>query len=131
MEVQFKLKLKNLNFQSLPWIAKNWEVQNLTRNWEKCFLSRKIEFWTHWKFCTYISWKLLPEKKCLSYLKMLIMQISTQTDNQKYRKSTLFKQIGMKFWSPKINILCKTAFISIIKCQTVGLWRSIRKFWNK
>ena len=131
MEVQFKLKLKNLNFQSLPWIVKNWEVQNLTRNWEKCFLSRKIEFWTHWKFCTYISWKLLPEKKCLSYLKMLIMQISTQTDNQKYRKSTLFKQIGMKFWSPKINILCKTAFISFIKCQTVGLWRSIRKFWNK
>ena len=64
LEVQFKLKLKNLNFQSLPWIEKNWEAQNLTRNWEKCFISRKIEFWTHWKFCTYIPWKLLPEKKC-------------------------------------------------------------------
>ena len=46
-----------------------------------------------------------------------MMPISSQKDNQGYRKSaaakesTLFKKIVLKFWNPKFNNLCKIAFI--------------------
>ena len=52
------------------------------------------------------------------YLQMLIMQVSTQTNNHKYRKVlqlkiTLFKKMDLKFQNPKFNILFKIAFIFI------------------
>ena len=53
----------------------------------------------------------------LFYLQMIMMPISSQKDNQGYRKSaatkesTLFKKIVLKFWNPKFNNLCKIAFI--------------------
>ena len=47
---------------------------------------------------------------------MLIIQISTQIDNHKYRKSVETKEkytikVGLKFQNPKFNILSKTEFI--------------------
>ena len=57
---------------------------------------------------------------------MLIMQISTQKDNHKYRKSvatiksTLFKKMGLKFRNPKFIVLYKIAFIFFNKMPT--LW---------
>ena len=49
-------------------------------------------------------------------LQTLIMQISTQTDNHKYRKSVatkkvLIKKMGLKFQNSKLNTLCKIALI--------------------
>ena len=55
------------------------------------------------------------------YLQVLIMQISTQTDNHKYResaatkRSTLLKKRSVKYWNPKFSILCKIAFIDLLK----------------
>ena len=48
------------------------------------------------------------------------MQISTQTDNQKYRKSVAteknaLKKMGLNFQNPKFDVLCKIAFISFSK----------------
>ena len=43
------------------------------------------------------------------YLQMLIMQISTQTDNKKYRKSLVTKKMGLKFQNRKFKILWKIA----------------------
>ena len=61
------------------------------------------------------------------YFKMLIMQISTQADNHKYRRKCcnwkpLFKKMGLKFRNPNFNILCKIAFIFFNKMPT--LWSS-------
>ena len=46
---------------------------------------------------------------------MLTIQISTQTDNHKYRKQAVAKKVysleNWKFWNPKFNISCKVAFI--------------------
>ena len=66
------------------------------------------EFLTLWKALLII----LP-----LYLQMLIMQISTQTDNHKYRqnvrtKNVLFEKMGLKFWKPNFDILCKIEFIA-------------------
>ena len=65
----------------------------------------------------------------------LIMQISTQTDNHKYRKvlqlkKVLLKKMSLKFQNPKFTILCKTAFVFFVKWQPLGLQRS-RSLWNK
>ena len=50
------------------------------------------------------------------YLQMLIMQISTQTDNHKHRESVatkkvVFIKINVKFQNPKFNTLYKLTFI--------------------
>ena len=63
-----------------------------------------------------ILWKALLIILSL-YLQMLIMQISTQTDNHKYRqnvrtKNVHSKKMGLKFWKPNFNILCKIEFIA-------------------
>ena len=64
------------------------------------------------------------------------MQLSTQTDNHKYRKSIatkksmLFKKMGLKSRNPKFNILYKIASIFYMKCQPIGDQRSMRPFWN-
>ena len=53
----------------------------------------------------------------LFYIQISIMQISTETDNQKHRKSiateksAIFKKIVLKFQNPKCNISCKVVFI--------------------
>ena len=77
-----------------------------------------------------------PANTLIFYIQMLIMQISTQKDNHKYRKSvatiksTLFKKMGLKFRNPKFIVLYKIAFIFFIKCQPFGVWRSIRPYWQ-
>ena len=63
------------------------------------------------------------------YLLMLIMQILTQTDNNKCRKSVvtiksiIFKKMSLKFRNPKFNIFCKITFIFYIKCQPFRVHR--------
>ena len=53
------------------------------------------------------------------------MQISSQTDNHKYRKSvateqiSFFEKMGLKFRNPKFNILGKTPFILFNKMTTL------------
>ena len=64
------------------------------------------------------------------YLQMVIVQISTQTDNHKYRKSVvtkkvLFKKMSLKFRDPKFNILCKIVFIFFMNSQPFRVQRSI------
>ena len=58
---------------------------------------------------------------------VISMQISTQTDNHKYRKNVetkkvLFKKMGLKFRNPNFNILCKIAFVLLYKMPI--LWSS-------
>ena len=68
---------------------------------------------------------------------MLKMQVSTQTDNHEYRESgateqsTFFKTMGLRFWNPEFNILCKIAFICYIKCQPFGVQGSVSSFMSK
>ena len=51
------------------------------------------------------------------YIQVSIMQISTETDNHKYRKSiateksAFFKNIVLEFQNPKFDISCQTVFI--------------------
>ena len=57
---------------------------------------------------------------------MLIMQISTQTNNHNYRsvaaKNVYPLKMGLKFQNPKFNILHKTAFIFLYEMP--ALWSS-------
>ena len=93
--------------------------------------SWKMKFWTHWKICTYQQ-DFWPYKS----FKCLIMKISTQVDNHKYKEKVLqlkkipFKKMSLKFWNPKLNILGKIAFFFFIKCQPFGVQRSIKPFRN-
>ena len=63
---------------------------------EICLPLEKMEFWSNLKFCAYY-WILTLGKALLTlftlYLLILIMQLSTQTDNHKYRKSDVTKKI--------------------------------------
>ena len=63
------------------------------------------------------------------------MQISTQSDNHKYKKNAikkvLFKKMRLKFRNPNFKILIKIAFMFLIKYQPFGVQSLIRPFWNK
>ena len=99
--------------------------KNLSSNWGKyVFHGEKWNFEPIGNFAH--TTKFLTIRKpllilLLLYLQMLIimliMQISTQIDNCKYRKSVetkksmLFQTMDLKFWNTKFNILCNIAFI--------------------
>ena len=58
-KVHLRPTLKNPNFESLDELRKVIHISNIIRysitsmNWEKCFPSGKMEFWTHVEFCAY------------------------------------------------------------------------------
>ena len=85
---------------------------------ELCFPLGKMEFWTHLKFCTYKRIFDLgkgPANTLTLYLQTLTMQISTQIDNHKYRKSVAISIVlknGSEVSKPYIQyFICKIAFI--------------------
>ena len=101
---------------------------NLSMTREKC-----VFHWEKWKFehigqCALTEECLTLGKALLIFLSFYIltleMQISTQTDNQKYResvateKSALFEKMSLKIRNAKFNILRKVAFVLFIKMTT-------------
>ena len=108
--------------------------KNLLMNWVKyVFYWEKLNFVSIGNFA-HTAGFLTLEKVLLIllplYLQMLIVQISTQADNHKYRKSVvtkkvLFKKMSLKFRDPKFNILCKLVFIFFMNSQPFGVQRSI------
>ena len=106
---------------------------------EICFPLGKWNFEPIWNFThttEYLTLGNLFLILILSLYLQMLMQISTQTNNHKYRKSITTKKVyslknGILFQNPKFNILCKIAFIFYMKCQPFTVQRSMRPFGNK
>ena len=82
-----------------------------------------------------VAWKIYWEKLNFEAignfaLTTKIISLSANVNNAninsnrwpKYRKNVatkkvFFKKMAVKFWNPNFNILCKTVFIFLIKCQ--------------
>ena len=55
-------------------------------NWENMFFIEKMELWTHWTYSRIFDFEKGPANTFPFYLQILIMEISTQTDNHKSQK---------------------------------------------
>ena len=62
-----------------------------------------------------------------------------ETDNYNFMKNVaadkkyILRQVRLKFQNPKISISCRIAFyiFFVIKCETFGVKKSIKPFWQK
>ena len=81
------------------YISSNFK--NLSKNWVKyLFHLEKWNFQPTGNFAYNTGFLTLRKALLILlplYLQMLIMQISTQTDNHKYRKNVATKKAGLKF----------------------------------
>ena len=65
--------------------------------------------------------------------------VKMQTDNHNSKKNVttdkkhILRKPSLKFQNPKFSFSCRIALyiFFVIKCETFGVKRSIRSFWNK
>ena len=70
---------------------------------------------------------------------MFKMQLSTQTDDTNWGNNLatdekcILTKMDLKFRNPEFKISCEIALyiFFVIKCETFGVNRSMRPFWNK
>ena len=132
------------HISNLTW-CKRYSIsstfRNSSRNWENY-----VFHWEKWNFEPV--WNFAPTKEFLTlgkalltllpfYLQTLAMQISTQIDNHKYRKSVAISIYSLKKWVWSFKTLNSIFYMQnsfyffYMKCQPFGVQSQMRPFWNK
>ena len=72
---------------------------------------------------------LKPNEICLRWKQITIISEKNFATDEKY----ILRKMSWKFENPKFSISNKIGFFIffVIKCETFGVKRSIRAFWNK